>query len=164
MKKFFEKIINFIIPVFKENAIDYAVVAPDDPLVLGCVDALEEKGIPCFGPTAAAVLAFLVPILEYPTSETGPYGLIMNILSSLKGMHRRKPTMPQSKQFIHFGAFFISGRQRSMASTSQPALTPRLNILMKISLIIIPLRISRSYGGSPQAPFRWVFFSTRTPR
>jgi riboflavin transporter FmnP len=35
-----------------------------------------------FGPTAAAVLAFLVPILEYPTSETGPYGLIMNILSS----------------------------------------------------------------------------------
>ena len=35
-----------------------------------------------FGPSAAAVLAFLVPILEYPTSETGPYGLIMNILSS----------------------------------------------------------------------------------
>ena len=35
-----------------------------------------------FGPSVAAVLAFLVPILEYPTSETGPYGLIMNILSS----------------------------------------------------------------------------------
>ena len=35
-----------------------------------------------FGPSAAAVLAFLVPILEYPTSETGPYGLIMNIFSS----------------------------------------------------------------------------------
>ena len=35
-----------------------------------------------FGPSAAAVLAVLVPILEYPTSETGPYGLIMNILSS----------------------------------------------------------------------------------
>ena len=33
-----------------ENAVDYAVVAPDDPLVLGAVDALEEKGIPCFGP------------------------------------------------------------------------------------------------------------------
>ena len=32
------------------NKMDYAVVAPDDPLVLGCVDALEEKGIPCFGP------------------------------------------------------------------------------------------------------------------
>ena len=35
-----------------------------------------------FGPSAAAVLAFLVPILEYPTSETGPYGLILNILRS----------------------------------------------------------------------------------
>ena len=40
----------------KENAIDFAVVAPDDPLVLGCVDALEEKGIPCFGPRANAAI------------------------------------------------------------------------------------------------------------
>ncbi len=39
-----------------ENGIDYAVVAPDDPLVLGCVDALEEKGIPCFGPRANAAI------------------------------------------------------------------------------------------------------------
>ena len=39
-----------------ENKIDYAVVAPDDPLVLGCVDALEEKGIPCFGPRANAAI------------------------------------------------------------------------------------------------------------
>ena len=38
------------------NHIDYAVVAPDDPLVLGCVDALEEKGIPCFGPKANAAI------------------------------------------------------------------------------------------------------------
>ena len=39
-----------------ENAIDYAVVAPDDPLVMGCVDRLEEKGIPCFGPRANAAI------------------------------------------------------------------------------------------------------------
>ena len=39
-----------------ENGIDYAIVAPDDPLVLGCVDALEEKGIPCFGPRANAAI------------------------------------------------------------------------------------------------------------
>ena len=39
-----------------ENKIDYAIVAPDDPLVLGCVDALEEKGIPCFGPRANAAI------------------------------------------------------------------------------------------------------------
>ena len=39
-----------------EKGIDYAIVAPDDPLVLGCVDALEEKGIPCFGPRSNAAI------------------------------------------------------------------------------------------------------------
>ncbi|MGN1122105.1 MAG: phosphoribosylamine--glycine ligase, partial [Eubacteriales bacterium] len=39
-----------------QNGIDYAVVAPDDPLVLGAVDALEEKGIPCFGPRKNAAV------------------------------------------------------------------------------------------------------------
>ena len=47
-----DKIVAFAV----ENAIDYAVVAPDDPLVLGCVDALEAKGIPCFGPRACAAI------------------------------------------------------------------------------------------------------------
>ena len=45
-----------IVAFAKENAIDYAVVAPDDPLVLGCVDALNEVGIPCFGPRANAAI------------------------------------------------------------------------------------------------------------
>ncbi len=40
----------------KENAIDYAVVAPDDPLVLGAVDELSKLGIPCFGPNKAAAI------------------------------------------------------------------------------------------------------------
>ncbi|MBR5825632.1 MAG: phosphoribosylamine--glycine ligase [Clostridia bacterium] len=40
----------------KENDIDYAVVAPDDPLVLGCVDALTEIGVPCFGPAKNAAI------------------------------------------------------------------------------------------------------------
>ena len=47
-----ENIVKFAV----ETGIDYAVVAPDDPLVLGCVDALEEKGIPCFGPKANAAI------------------------------------------------------------------------------------------------------------
>jgi len=47
-----DKIVAFAV----ENAIDYCVVAPDDPLVLGCVDALNEKGIPCFGPKANAAI------------------------------------------------------------------------------------------------------------
>ena len=47
-----DKIVEFAL----ENKIDYAIVAPDDPLVLGCVDALEEKGIACFGPRANAAI------------------------------------------------------------------------------------------------------------
>ena len=47
-----DRIVDFAV----ENKIDYAVVAPDDPLVLGAVDALNEKGIPCFGPKANAAI------------------------------------------------------------------------------------------------------------
>ena len=36
--------------------IDYAIVAPDDPLVLGCVDELNKCGIKCFGPNKAAAI------------------------------------------------------------------------------------------------------------
>ena len=50
------KEIDKIVEFACQNAIDYAVVAPDDPLVLGCVDRLEEKGIPCFGPRASAAI------------------------------------------------------------------------------------------------------------
>ena len=50
------KDIDSIVDFAVENKIDYAVVAPDDPLVLGCVDALEDKGIPCFGPRKNAAI------------------------------------------------------------------------------------------------------------
>lgn len=45
-----------IVAFAKENKIDYAVVAPDDPLVLGLVDLLNKEGIDCFGPTKAAAI------------------------------------------------------------------------------------------------------------
>ena len=48
--------IDRIVAFAKERGIDYAVVAPDDPLVAGCVDALEAAGIPCFGPRANAAI------------------------------------------------------------------------------------------------------------
>ena len=40
----------------KDNAMDFVVVAPDDPLALGMVDALEEAGVPAFGPQASAAV------------------------------------------------------------------------------------------------------------
>ena len=50
------KEIDRIVAFAKENKIDYAVVAPDDPLVLGAVDALTEVGVPCFGPSKNAAI------------------------------------------------------------------------------------------------------------
>ena len=50
------KDIEGVVRFAREEKIDYAVVAPDDPLVLGMVDALEETGIPCFGPRKNAAI------------------------------------------------------------------------------------------------------------
>ena len=49
--------IDGIVAFAKEKRVDFAVVAPDDPLVLGCVDRLEDElGIPCFGPRKNAAI------------------------------------------------------------------------------------------------------------
>ena len=50
------KDIDGIVGFAAEKGIDYAVVAPDDPLVLGAVDALTAAGIPCFGPDKKAAI------------------------------------------------------------------------------------------------------------
>lgn len=47
-----DKIVEFAV----DKKIDYAVVAPDDPLVLGLVNRLEEVGVPCFGPRKEAAI------------------------------------------------------------------------------------------------------------
>ena len=46
--------IGAIVDFAVSHAVGFAVVAPDDPLALGCVDALHAAGIPCFGPDARA--------------------------------------------------------------------------------------------------------------
>ena len=50
------KDIDGIVEFAKNNDIGFAVVAPDDPLVLGAVDELEKLGIPCFGPEKKAAV------------------------------------------------------------------------------------------------------------
>lgn len=46
--------IDGIVAFARENAVYFAVVAPDDPLIMGAVDRLEAAGVRCFGPLAAA--------------------------------------------------------------------------------------------------------------
>ena len=79
-----EKIVAFAV----ENKIDYAVVAPDDPLVLGCVDALSEKGIPCFGPKANAAIiegskVFSKNLMKKYNIPTAAYEVFENMEAAL---------------------------------------------------------------------------------
>lgn len=67
----------------KDNKIDYAIVTPDDPLVLGCVDALNNIGIPCFGPKKNAAIiegskAFSKGLMKKYGIPTAKYEVFFN--------------------------------------------------------------------------------------
>ena len=71
------------------NQIDYTVVAPDDPLVLGCVDAMEARGIPCFGPRANAAIiegskVFAKNLMKKYNIPTAKYETFDNAADALK--------------------------------------------------------------------------------
>lgn len=73
----------------ESNNIDYAIVTPDDPLVLGCVDKLEAKGIPCFGPNSAAAIiegskVFSKKLMKKYGIPTAEYEVFDNAQSALK--------------------------------------------------------------------------------
>ena len=78
-----------IVAFAKETGIDYAVVAPDDPLVLGCVDRLNEVGIPCFGPSKAAAIiegskAFSKNLMKKYGIPTAAYEIFSDLDAALK--------------------------------------------------------------------------------
>ena len=73
----------------QENAIDFAVVAPDDPLVLGAVDMLEAVGIPCFGPNKAAAIlegskVFSKDLMKKYNIPTAEYNVFNDLNEALK--------------------------------------------------------------------------------
>ena len=83
------KEIDKIVEFAKENKIDYAVVAPDDPLVLGAVDALEAIGVPCFGPRANAAIiegskVFSKNLMKKYNIPTAKYEVFDNAADALK--------------------------------------------------------------------------------
>lgn len=78
-----------IVKFAKENAVDYAVVAPDDPLVLGCVDRLNAIGIPCFGPAANAAIiegskAFSKDLMKKYNIPTASYEIFTELDKALE--------------------------------------------------------------------------------
>lgn len=84
--------INGVVAFAKANNISFAVVAPDDPLVLGMADALEESGIPTFGPSKMAAqiegskvfAKNLMKKYSIPTAEYQTFSDINKALEYLK--------------------------------------------------------------------------------
>lgn len=71
------------------NKIDFAVVAPDDPLVLGAVDSLEKVGVKCFGPNKAAAIiegskVFSKNLMKKYNIPTAKYEVFSNSEDALK--------------------------------------------------------------------------------
>lgn len=80
-----DKIVAFAV----NNKIDYAIVAPDDPLALGLVDMLNEKNIPCFGPRKNAAIieaskAFSKDLMKKYNIPTAKYETFTNKDEALK--------------------------------------------------------------------------------
>lgn len=83
-----------IVAFAREQAIDYAVVTPDDPLVLGAVDRLEAIGVPCFGPRAAAALiegskVFAKALMKKYNIPTAAYETFTNVDTAIQYLKQR---------------------------------------------------------------------------
>ena len=80
-----ENIKKFVI----ENKIDYCIVSPDDPLVLGLVDILQESGIECFGPEKKSAIIegskiFSKNLMKKYNIPTARYETFSNYESAVK--------------------------------------------------------------------------------
>ncbi len=83
------KDIDAIVKFAVDNKIDFAVVAPDDPLVLGAVDALNAVGIKCFGPKKDAAIiegskAFSKNLMKKYSIPTAAFEIFDNAEDALK--------------------------------------------------------------------------------
>lgn len=84
-----------VVKFAKENKIDYAVVAPDDPLVLGLVDLLSDLGIPCFGPNKAAAIiegskAFSKELMKKCNIPTAKYEIFSDMNKAFEYVSKQK--------------------------------------------------------------------------
>ncbi len=82
------KDIDAIVEFAVSNNIDFAIVAPDDPLVLGAVDALNKAGIKCFGPAKDAAIiegskVFSKNLMKKYNIPTAEYSVFTDLESAL---------------------------------------------------------------------------------
>ena len=109
-----------IVAFAEKEHIEYAVVAPDDPLVLGLVDALEEKGIPCFGPRKNAAIiegskAFAKNLMKKYGIPTAEYEIFDDREAALSYIDRRPAPMVVKADGLALGKGVLICRTREEA-------------------------------------------------
>lgn len=114
-----EAIVDFAL----NNKIEYAVVAPDDPLVLGLVDLLNEKGIPCFGPTKSAAIiegskAFSKELMKKYHIPTAEYEIFTDVNEALSYVEKCDIPVVIKADGLALGKGVIIATDREMAKNS----------------------------------------------
>ena len=119
--------IDGIVRFAAEHAVDYAVVAPDDPLVLGCVDALEAAGIPCFGPRANAAIiegskVFAKGLMKKYGIPTAAYEAFDDLQAALSYIDAQEPPIVVKADGLALGKGVIIAETREEAREAVTAM------------------------------------------
>lgn len=110
-----------------ENKIDFAVVGPDDPLVLGCVDALEAAGIPAFGPNRAAAIiegskVFSKNLMKKYGIPTAGYEVFTDMAAALKYLETAPIPTVVKADGLALGKGVVIARTREEAASAVRAM------------------------------------------
>jgi len=117
------KDIDGIVKFAVQNKVDFAIVTPDDPLVLGAVDALEEKGIKCFGPRANAAMiegskAFAKELMKKYGIPTARYELFTDCKLALEYVKTAPAPIVIKADGLALGKGVIIAESREEAETA----------------------------------------------
>jgi phosphoribosylamine--glycine ligase len=113
-----DKVVDFAV----KEGIDYVVVAPDDPLVMGLVDMLNEKGIPCFGPDKKAAIiegskAFSKELMKKYGIPTAEYEIFTDMNAALDHVKTCKIPVVIKADGLALGKGVIIAETRDAAET-----------------------------------------------
>ena len=114
-----DKIVEFA----QSHAIDYAVVAPDDPLVLGLVNRLTDVGIPCFGPTKEAAIiegskAFSKQLMKKYGIPTAKYEIFSDVQSACEYIDAQNVPIVVKADGLALGKGVIIANTKDEAKTA----------------------------------------------
>lgn len=118
-----EKICQFAV----KNKIDFAIVSPDDPLIEGMVDALENMGIKCFGPNKKAALIEgskvfskeLMKKYNIPTANYESFELSEEAISYIKSQNKYPTVIKASGPALGKGVIIAENEEEAVVAIKE---------------------------------------------